>query len=100
MTTYVITKGAHARNVHLPPFDGQPRQFAHRWDPDDVEDVAHQAQNFKLYADALGGYVPPIILIAPDPMPDDQAECNHIKVNMSDWASIVESATGMAVEIR
>ena len=100
MTVIVLTKGSHARNVHIPPDDGTPRQFAHRWDPDDVEDVPHQAQNFKLYADTLGDYQAPIVLLSPDPMPDDQVECNHIKVNMADWASIVESATGMAVEIR
>lgn len=100
MPVIVITAGAHRRNVNMPSITDEPRQFAHRWDPDEEEDVAHQAQNFKLYADALGGYVPPIVLLSPDPMPDDQVECNHIKVNMADWASIVETATGLPVEIR
>ena len=98
MATIVVTKGSHARNVHLPPFDGEPRQFAHRWDPDDPEDVAHQAQNFTLYAKALGGYVAPIVLLAP-PIPDGP-EADHIRVNLADWKSIVETGTGMPVEIR
>ncbi len=99
MTVIVLTKGAHARNTHIPPDDGKPRQFAHRWDPDEVEDVPHQAQNFKLYADALGGYVEPIVLLSPPPC-DDPAEEAHRKVNMADWASIVRTATGKQVEIR
>jgi hypothetical protein len=95
----VITKGAHARNVHLPAFDDEPRQFAHRWDPDEVEDVPHQAQNFLIYAQALGGYVPPIVLLPP-PKPEDDVEWAHIQVNMGDWRDIVETATGVKVEIR
>jgi hypothetical protein len=98
MTVYVLTKGSHKRNVHVPPYDGTPRQFAHRWDPDDVEDVPHQAQNFKLCADALGGYVAPIVLLAP-PLPEGP-EADHIKVNLSDWKSIIETGMGVPVEIR
>jgi hypothetical protein len=98
MTVYVITRGAHARNVHVPPDDGEPRQFAHRWDPDDPEDVPHQAMNFKLYADALGGYVAPVVLLAP-PLPEGP-EADHIKVNLSDWKSIIETGMGVPVEIR
>lgn len=96
-----ITKGSHARNVHLPPLSDEPRQFAHRFDPDDPEDVPHQAQNFITYATALGGYVAPIVLISP-PMSEaeDGPEYDHIKVELADWASVVETATGMPVEIR
>ena len=100
MAVIVITKGAHHRNVHLPAMSDEPRQFAHRWDPNENEDVAHQVQNFKLYADALGSYESPIVLLSPDPMPSDQNECNHIKINMADWASLVTTATGRPVEIR
>ena len=99
MAVIVITKGAHHRNTHIPERDDEPRQFAHRWDPDSPEDVAHQAGNFKTYATALGGYVPPIVLLAP-PMPDDPNEADHIRVNLSDWASIVRTSTGHQVEIR
>jgi hypothetical protein len=98
MAVVVITKGSHARNTHMPPRDGEPRQFAHRWDPDDPEDVPHQAQNFKLYADSLGGYVPPVILLAP-PLPEGP-EADHIRVNLADWKSIIESGMGVPVEIR
>ncbi len=95
-----ITAGSHDRNTHLPPFDqDDPRQFAHRWDPDDPEDVAHQASNFITYAVSLGGYVPPIVLIPPA-RPEDDREWDHIQVNMSDWADLVKTATGMDVEIR
>lgn len=94
-----ITKGAHQRNVHLPAMDDEPRQFAHRWDPDEPEDVAHQVQNFLTYAQALGGYVPPIVLIGPLKT-DDEVEWAHTQVNMGDWRDMVESATGLPVEIR
>jgi hypothetical protein len=96
----VVSKGSHNRNLHIPAFDGEPRQFAHRFDPNDPEDVPHQVQNFWQYAKALGGFHPPIILYGPDPMPENEQEADHIAVQMSDWASLVESSTGMAVEIR
>ena len=98
MAIVVVTKGAHARNTHIPPFEDGPRQFAHRFDPNEVEDVPHQVQNFIQYANALGGYHPPIVLLSPK-MGDDEAEWDHIQVEMSDWRSIVETATGMAVDI-
>lgn len=95
-----ITRGSHARNVHLPSLDpDEPRQFAHRWDPDDPEDVPHQAHNFLTYANALGGYVEPIVLIPP-PFTDDEVDNDHIRVNMGDWRDIVQTATGLKVEIR
>jgi hypothetical protein len=95
----VITKGSHARNTHIPPRDGEPRHYGHRWDPNDPEDVAHQAMNFTTYANALGGYEEPIVLLGPPPS-DDEQENLHVKVNMGDWQDIVETATGKRVEIR
>ena len=94
-----ITKGSHARNVHLPPRTDEPVHFAHRWDPDDPEDVPHQVQNFVTYAKALGGYSMPCYLIPP-PFGDDEVENAHIRVNMSDFKSIVETGHGWPVEIR
>jgi hypothetical protein len=99
MAVIIITRGAHWRNTKMPTLTDEPRQFAHRWDPDEVEDVAHQAQNFKLYAEALGGFSPPIVLLSP-PMPDTGPDYDHIKVNLSDWASIIETAMNMPVVIR
>ena len=99
MSVIVISSGAHKRNVNLPPLGDEPRQFAHRWDPDENEDVAHQAQNFTTYATALGAYEPPIVLLSPV-IPATGPEYDHVKVNLSDWASVVETATGKPVEIR
>jgi hypothetical protein len=99
MTVVVISKGSHARNTHLPPLSDGPRHFAHRWDADDPEDVPHQANNFRTYAASLGGFEPPFILLRPDVMPDEP-ERAHVEVNLSDWASIVKTATGVPVEIR
>lgn len=97
METVVITKGAHARNVHIPVHEG-PVQFAHRWDPDEQEDCPHQAHNFMTYARALGGYVPPVIVLAEQrDDPNDQAEQN---CHLADWASIVGTALDTEVEIR
>lgn len=94
-----ITKGAHARNVHLPAISDEPRHFAHRWDPDEGEDVPHQAQNFVTYARALGGFEMPVYLIAP-PLSDDEVENDHIRINMEDWRQIVETGQGWPVEMR
>lgn len=94
-----ITSGAHWRNVHLPNLEGELVQFAHRFDPDEPEDVPHQANNFLTYANALGGFTTPHVLIGP-PKGDDEIENAHIAVEMSDWAAIVSSATGSKVTIR
>lgn len=83
----IISKGAHWRNVHL---QEGPCQFAHVFDPDDPEDVPHQAHNFMTYAKALGNFDSPFVLIGPA----DQA------VHLSDWAQIVSTATHVPVEIR
>jgi len=88
----VITAGAHRRNVHMPELTDEPRQFAHRFDPDEAEDVPHQCQNFLSYATALGGNVGPHILLGPD---DIVSRCF-----MRDWAQIVSTATGVRVETR
>ena len=90
MTVVVITKGSHRRNVHLPDLEGV--QFAHRYDPDDPEDVPHQVSNFLNYATALGTSVGPHVLLGPD---DTVSRCY-----MRDWAQIVESATHVPVKIR
>lgn len=100
MAILTITSGAHWRNTNLPTLaPGEERQFAHRWDPDEPEDVAHQAQNFMQYAHALGGFVAPLVLIPPVKT-DDEVEWAHIQVNMSDWADIVETGMNMQVDIR
>jgi hypothetical protein len=98
MITVVITKGAHARNVHMSN-DHDRRHFAHQWDNDDLEDTAHQAHNFVTYATALGGYEPPVILL-PGKYPEDPADHAHMNVCLADWASIVGSALDTEVEIR
>lgn len=85
--TVIITRGAHWRNTHLVD---EPSQFAHVFDPDDPEDVPHQAHNFMTYAKALGNFDSPFVLIGPE----DQA------VHLCDWAQIVQTATGVQVEIR
>jgi len=99
VTIITITTGAHGRNVDIPPSNSSPRQFAHKWDWDEPEDNAHQAQNFIQYATALGGYVPPVILLPP-PIPEDPRDWDTIKVKMADWAGNVEAALGTTVEIR
>ena len=53
MTVTTITSGAHWRDVHVPQNSAQPRQFAHIFDPDEPEDVPHQASNFITYANAV-----------------------------------------------
>lgn len=98
MTTILITSGAHWRNTHLPPLS-ESRQFAHRFDPDEAEDVAHQAHNFTTYAKALGSYDSPFVLISPS-QTDDPVEQQHVEVELSDWVSIVSTATGVRVETR
>lgn len=94
----IISKGAHWRNVHLPE-TSEPRQFAHIFDPDEAEDVPHQAQNFVQYGNALGSHVGPHVLIGPGPT-DDPIEDQHVLVELCDWRMIVESATHVPVEIR
>jgi hypothetical protein len=98
MEVVVITKGAHARNVHMPHPSEGPFQYAHRWDPDEQEDCPHQAHNFLTYAHALGGYTPPMIVLADRREdPNDQAEQN---CHLADFASIVGTALDTEVEIR
>jgi hypothetical protein len=74
-------------------------QFAHYFDPDDAEAVPNQAQNFVTYATALGDYGTPFVLYSP-PRCDDEAQWAYICVEMADWRQIVESGTGVKVEIR
>lgn len=94
-----ITAGAHDKNVHMPESDGTPRQFAHQWSFEEVEDNAHQVSNFVKYATALGGYVGPVVLLPP-PVPADPRDWDYIQVKMADWASMVESCLHVEVEIR
>lgn len=96
--TVVITKGSHAKNVHMPP-RSEVTHFAHQWDNDDPEDMNHQARNFVTYATALGGYEPPVYLLS-GKYPDDPALHAKMNVDMADWASVVGSALNVEVEIR
>jgi hypothetical protein len=98
MATVLISSGAHWRNVHLPS-DEAERQFAHRFDPDEVEDVPHQAWNFITYANCLGAHASPFVLISP-PKSGDAAEQQHIEVELSDWVHLVQTATRVPVVIR
>ncbi len=92
-----ISSGAHWRNVGLKPGDYSEDQFAHIFDPDEPEDVPHQAHNFMTYATALGACAQPFVLIAPED--EDEPEQSHVHVEMSDWQAIVESETVVKVEI-
>lgn len=96
-TIIVITTGSQGKNPDVP--NVPDRQFAHQFDANDPADRAHQAANFMRYAEALGDHVAPIVLLG-GPMPDDPAEANFHKVDLDGWKSIVQTATGMAVEIR
>ena len=95
-----ITSGAHDRNVdNIPPDNGTPRQFAHAWSFEEVEDNAHQVQNFVTYATALGNYVGPVVLLSP-PEPADKRDWDYVQVKLADWAGMVENDLGVEVEIR
>ena len=110
MTTVTITSGAHWRNVDIDP---DATEFGHIFDPESPEDVPHEAQNFITYMTALGG-CQSVVLYRPDDedLPDWVAplephsarhfapDDDHVEVMMSDWKTIVESATGKKVEIR
>lgn len=89
-----ISRGAHGRNVKLPPLSAEPRQFAHYFDPLEAEDYLHQAANFMNYASALGGNIGPHVLLGP-PEKDD-----FTKMQMAEWAVNVTTATGVRVDIR
>lgn len=98
MVPVVITQGAHVRYSEA---NDAPLgcQFAHAFDPDCPEDVPHQAMNFTMYAQALGHYKAPFVVYAPE-RPEDDVEWAHIQVELADFQSIVESGTGVKVEIR
>lgn len=98
MTIIVITKGDHRRNVHMPE-RGDKLQFAHRYDFSDPEGHERQAQNFIIYAQALGGYVPPVIVYA-DPTVTDPNQRALMNINLADWAAIVGHALDTEVEIQ
>lgn len=106
-----ITSGAHWRNVHV-PHDAE--QFAHIFDPESPEDVPHEAHNFLTYGRSLGFPDAAVILYRPldeDELPDWVSPMephsarhfgpdeDHIEVMLADWKMIVETATGMTVEI-
>lgn len=97
MATVIITHGSQGKNPNVP--STQPRQFAHQWDPEDPADRAHQASNFLNYARALGDYEAPIVLLG-GTRPDDPALAEFVEVELDGWRSIVQTATGMEVEIR
>jgi len=98
--TIIITNGAHKRNGSMPPINGEARHFAHQWSWDEVEDNVHQAQNFILYATALGGFTPPIELIGPPNPPEDPRLQQLITVKMAEWARHVRRHFGMDVHVR
>jgi hypothetical protein len=105
-----ITAGAHWRN----PDAKQGTEYAHLFDPESPEDVAHQAQNFILYAQALGSVVEPLVLVRPndDELPSWVAPLEphsarhfdpsdaHVEIMLAECAQVIEGATGMKVEIR
>lgn len=95
----VITKGATWKNTNVPEQGSEPRQFAHEWDPDEVQDRGHQAGNFIHYYQALGEFVAPFVLLG-GPQPQDEAQAGQLKVELDGWKSIVETATGVEVQIR
>lgn len=97
MAIIVITIGSQGKNPNVP--DKRPRQFAHQWQNDDPADVPHQASNFLNYARALGNYEAPIVLLG-GKRPDDPTDAACLEVQLDGWRSIVQTATGMAVEIR
>jgi hypothetical protein len=101
VTILVITTGDHGRTVPLPTIPPGEVRFAHQYIPEDQDPEGHeiQAWNFITYAHALGGFNGRHVLLSPE-LPDDEAEAQHIRVLMSDWASIVSTATGVQVEIR
>jgi hypothetical protein len=92
MGTFVITEGAHGRFIHTSRDPN--RQFAHIFDPDSPEDVAHQAHNFATYASCLGSHASPVVLIGPT------ERGAYVEVQLSDWKSLVSTATRMPVVIR
>lgn len=98
--TVIITNGAHKRNGSMPPMDGEPRHFAHQWSWDENEDNVHQAQNFILYATALGGFTPPIELIRPANPPEDEQMRQVMEVKLADWSRHVRRHFGMDVHVR
>lgn len=91
-----ISTGSQGKNPDVP--STQPRQFAHQW-IDDTADTAHQASNFLNYARALGEYQAPIVLLG-GRRPDDEVDKNYVAAQLDQWRSIVQTATGMPVEIR
>jgi hypothetical protein len=109
MSVVPITSGAHWRNVDIP---SDADCFAHIFDPESPEDVPHQAQNFLLYAAALGGCKAIVVAriveggpewVIPTEEPASRhvdPEDDHVAVMLSDWAAIVQSATGIEVEVR
>lgn len=96
MAVVTITSGSHWRNVNV--VNTGVDQFAHVYDPDDPEDHEHQAQNFMTYAAALGPSLAPHVLIAPEPEPDENDQL-YIDMQMDAWREIVQSGTGVKVEI-
>jgi hypothetical protein len=104
MEPYLISWGAHGRDVTAPQTVPQlrklgPIQFAHRFDYEDPEDVAHEASNFIKYATALGGSdLPPVLYVDDSGLEDpDKA---HLWINAADWSSIVASGLHTTVETR
>ena len=96
--TVVITKGAHTRYVIERDPEG-PQQFAHLWDMEEAEDNVHQAQNFILYATALGGYVSPVELLHDKEDPDPRQEQANV-IKRAEWARHVKRALGVDVHVR
>ena len=95
----VITTGDHGRTTQVPAGE----QYAHQYMPSDAdgpnpEGHEHQAWNFITYAKALGGSKKPYVLLAPE-VPEDDAERDHLWIEMMDWAAIVETATGTPVKM-
>lgn len=100
MATTAITKGSHHLNTAVTSSVPEPpRQFAHIWDFNDVEDTAHQATNFIQYAQALGDFTGPVEVLSVN-VPDDDADRTWAVSQMYQFRSIVRSALGVEVHVR
>jgi hypothetical protein len=97
MSTITITRGAHVRYPEA-QWAPQGTQFAHAFDPDDPEDVPHQAENLVTYATALGNTEPLVVFIPTTPQDPQDAE--WCQVALRDFKQIVETGTHYQVEIR
>jgi len=90
-----ITEGTRHRNPHVPP---EPRQFAHSFDANKSREP--QANNFMIYAKALGESDGPYVVLRPDTDGWDERDKVWLEVELADWRDLVETATGKKVEIQ